>query len=206
MTDAGGDIAASGASRARAAPLHALFERLAGAGDAAPAYEHLRFRLVTYFRLRFPADAEALADEAIDRLARHLSEGTAVLNLPGFALGIARMLVLETSARQGKERAAAHEAVLLAQVDEQEPEPDPAMPALRSCLQSIGAESAAMIVDYYGGDAGGARIARRQALADRLGLSLNALRNRVLRIRIGLEKCVRARLDAGRRSGSGGSP
>jgi DNA-directed RNA polymerase specialized sigma24 family protein len=197
MTDAGGDIGTKEALSPRAAPLDILLTRLAAGGDVAPEYERLRLRLVTYFRLRFPADAEALADEAIDRLARRLNDGTPVLNLAGYALGIARLLVLETGARRRKERDAAGEALLEIELDQQEAEPDPAMPALRACLEAIGPESAAFILDYYAADTGATRIARRQALAQRSGMSLNALRNRALRIRMGLEKCVRARLQAG---------
>jgi DNA-directed RNA polymerase specialized sigma24 family protein len=193
MTDAGGDIGTEEAPAARAGQLQNLLQRLAAAGDAAPAYERLRLRLVTYFRLRFPADAEALADEAIDRLARRLDDGVPVANFAGYALGIARLLVLETAARQRKERDASHEAMMQLDLNQQETEEDPAMPALRACLESIGTESAALILEYYTADTGQARIARRQALAQRLGMSLNTLRNRALRIRIGLEQCVRAR-------------
>jgi DNA-directed RNA polymerase specialized sigma24 family protein len=203
MTNSGGDSDVRDAPSTRAAPLETLLERLAAGGDAAPAYEHLRLRLVTYFRLRFPPEAEALADEAIDRLARRLDDGTPVLSLAGYALGIARLLVLETSARQSKERVAAREAMLEMQMHQQEVEPDPAQPALRQCLEAIGPESAAFILDYYGAESGATRIARRQALAEHSGLTLNALRNRALRIRIGLEKCVRARLQSATpRSGS----
>jgi DNA-directed RNA polymerase specialized sigma24 family protein len=196
MTNAGGDIGATEALSAREAPLDTLLERLAAEGDVAPAYGRLHLRLVTYFRLRFPAEAETLADEVIDRLARRLDDGTPVVSLAGYALGIARLLVLEAGARQRKERDAAREATLQRELSQQEVEPDPAAPALRTCLEAIGSESAAFILEYYAADGGATRIARRQALAERLGMSLNALRNRALRIRVGLEKCVRARLQA----------
>jgi DNA-directed RNA polymerase specialized sigma24 family protein len=199
MTDAGGEMGAKEAVSAGAAPLHILLARLAAGGDVAPEYERLRLRLVTYFRMRFPAEAEALADEAIDRLARRLNDGTPVMNLAGYALGIARLLVLETGARRRKERDAAGQALLEIELGQQESESDSAMPALRACLEAIDFESAALILDYYSADAGATRIERRQALALRSGLSLNALRNRALRIRMGLEKCVRARLQAGTR-------
>lgn len=194
MTDAGGDMGAGEALATRAAPLGTLLARLASAGDGVPTYEHLHLRLVIYFRLRFPAEAEALADEAIDRLARRLNDGTPVQNLAAYALGIARLLVLETGARQRKERDAAREAMLEMERNRQEIEPDPALPALRNCLEAIGPESAAFILNYYSAESGANRIAKRQALAEHSGMSLNALRNRALRIRIGLDKCVRARL------------
>jgi DNA-directed RNA polymerase specialized sigma24 family protein len=200
MSDADGELGAETPESARAPSLDSLLARLAGAGDIAPEYERLRWRLVTYFRLRFPAEAEALADEAIDRLARRLNDGTPVQNLAAYALGIARLIVLETHTRQNKERAAAREAVLQAQLAEPaapERESEAALAALRACLEGLGAEAAGLILDYYGADDGAARIERRQRLAERAGLSLNALRNRALRIRMTLERCVRARLAAG---------
>src|ERR1700691_908889 len=154
MTDAGGDIGTEEAPAARAGPLNNLLDRLAAGGDVAPAYERLRLRLVTYLRLRFPADAETLADEAIDRLARRLDDGVPVANLAGYALGIARLLVLETGTRQRKERDVGREVMMQMKLNQQEAEPDPAMPALRACLESVGSESAALILEYYAADAG----------------------------------------------------
>jgi DNA-directed RNA polymerase specialized sigma24 family protein len=169
-----------------------LFERLTDRGEAASAYSQLHFRLVTYFRVRFPAEAEALADETLDRLARRLKDGTQVNNVAAFALGIARLIVLEMNARQRRERDAARET--LVQLELGPDEPDPVLPLLRRCLRGFDADSVQLIMDYYAADAGADRIEKRQAQARRLGMSLNALRNRALRIRLALEKCVRARL------------
>jgi len=196
MTDAGAEIGADERQPARANSLDPLLERLGVTGDVAPEYERLRSRLVVYFRLRFPADAEALADEAIDRLTRRLSEGTPVQNLAAYALGIARLIVLETNARQRKERDAAREALLQAELQEPEAEPDAALAALKACLEGLGTDAASLILEYYAADQGASRIERRQRLAERAGLSLNALRNRALRIRLSLESCVQARLEA----------
>ena len=55
-----------------------LLQRLGQGGEGALGYERLRNRLVAFFRLRFPAQAEALADDVLDRLARRLAEGTVV--------------------------------------------------------------------------------------------------------------------------------
>jgi hypothetical protein len=65
--------------------------------------------------------------------------------------------------------------------------------ALEACLDTLAKADAALILDYYGAD-GSARIRLRQQLADSLGLSLNALRNRALRLRGKLEECALSRL------------
>jgi DNA-directed RNA polymerase specialized sigma24 family protein len=193
--DAGSEIEADVRSPGHAAPLGALLARLAADSDAASAYEQLRLRLVTFFRLRFPVEAEALADEAIDRLARRLEDGTQVENPAGYALGIARFLVLETVARHRKEGHAAREALIELELQGTDADSDPALPALRACLAAMEGESARLIIEYYAADGGGSRIERRLRLAESMGLTLNALRNRALRARLALEKCVTARLE-----------
>ncbi len=175
-------------------PLTTLLSRLAADQDAAPAYEQLRLRLVTFFRRRFPVEAEAFADEAIDRLARRLNDGTPVDNLAAYALGIARFIALEGEARRRKEHHAAREAQRELEWQMPDSAADPALPALRACLDSLEPESARLILEYYALDGGASRIERRQLLAERAGLTLNALRNRALRTRMALEKCVKARL------------
>jgi len=178
----------------QAPPFDSLLDRLAADPESAHAYEGLRLRLVCYFRLRFPVDAEALADETIDRLARRLSDGTPVVNLAAYALGIARLIGLETATRQRREREAALTASIESAALEAETEPDAALPALQCCLAGFDQESVSLILEYYTEASGAARIEHRQHMAERHGLTPNALRNRALRIRIALERCVRARL------------
>ena len=197
--DSGRDIETDVNSPGRSAALQSLLERLGVGKEGASAYEQLRLRLVTFFRLRFPVEAEALADEAIDRLGRRIEEGTPIDNPASYALGIARYLVLEAGARQRKETEAAREALFehelhSPELHSPETESDPALPALRACLEAMDGDSARLILEYYGADDGGSRIERRQHLAESFGLSLNALRNRALRTRLALEKCVSARL------------
>jgi DNA-directed RNA polymerase specialized sigma24 family protein len=179
---------------ARSAPLKTLLERLALDDDVAKAYQKLHLRLATYFRLRFPVEAEALADEAIDRLARRLADGTSVDNPLSYALGIARFLALEAAARQKKQQQAARDAALELEQQQSDVESDPALPALQACLGCLDPDSARLILEYYALDGGAARIERRQRMAERLGMTLNALRNKALRTRMALERCVRARL------------
>jgi hypothetical protein len=62
-------------------------------GSAEERYESLRRRLITFFRLHVPTDAEAQADRALDRVARKLMEGTEIENLLQFTLGVSRMIL-----------------------------------------------------------------------------------------------------------------
>jgi DNA-directed RNA polymerase specialized sigma24 family protein len=64
---------------------------------------------------------------------------------------------------------------------------------LRECLRSLPKENRELIIEYYR-DEGRAKIEDRKALAEMLGISLNALFSRAKRIRDRLEQCVTLRL------------
>jgi hypothetical protein len=64
---------------------------------------------------------------------------------------------------------------------------------LRECLLGLSKESRELIIEYYR-EEGRAKIEDRKALAEKLGISLNALFSRAKRIRDGLERCVTRRL------------
>lgn len=172
----------------------ALLARLRADGAAGSGYESLRRRLIRYFRLHDPARAEELVDVVFERLARKIHVGTEIASVPLYALGIARMVLRETRAQDARRRAAETDPTFPA-------EPDPAETAQReavaaalgTCLDEAGTASRGLILAYYAAD-GAARIAIRQRLADEAAISLNALRNRALRLRSALEDCVRHRL------------
>ncbi len=65
--------------------------------------------------------------------------------------------------------------------------------ALERCLGALDGAQRALVLGYYEGDQM-ARIRNRQRQAAALGLALNALRNRALRLREKLEACVRSQL------------
>lgn len=186
------------------AAFESLLQRLR-ADDPSPeqAYERLRFRLITFLRVRLPneAETEALADIALDRLARRIHEGTVVEGVPQYVLGIARLLVKEVEARVASERkrsaAFAYEQSRTTSEGRHIPSDEEAqeavMRALAACLDTLNLDARNLVLSYYGGD-GSARIAHRHELALSLGLEPNALRNRALRARTRLEKCVTTRL------------
>ena len=178
-------------------PFKALLARLAVDGRADLIYEDLRRRLIRFFRLHVPTDAEALADVSLDRLARKLHQGVEVAGVRAYTLGIARMVLHETNAKRARQRLAEADPLLAASGDQgddaQEPAVEVVSAALSRCLQEIGERNGSLILAYYGAD-GAQRIRVRQRLAEELGSSLNALRNRALRLRETLERCVRERM------------
>ncbi len=168
-------------------------------GNAEELYESLRRRLIVFFRLNFPADAEALADRALDRVAGKLLEGMKIDNLPQFTLGVSRMIVAEFRSQRSREHRA-HEGYAgmidppgtphdISEGDEDEARIQERVRRLRICLAKLGDHATHVILTYYAWD-GSERIFRRRRLAAELGLSLNALRNRALRLRGTLERSL----------------
>lgn len=158
--------------------------------QAALAYEALRHRLVTFFALRWPVTAEELADEALDRLARKLTEGESVPYILQYLLGIARMVALEQTR---KDRVRSPYLHLEAKLGAPDPEFDNFQEAFHDCFDRLAPEERTLLEQYYAGT-GISRINARSALARESGISLNALRNRVLRLRGALQRLTLKRL------------
>jgi DNA-directed RNA polymerase specialized sigma24 family protein len=162
-------------------------------GSAERAYERLHRRVVIFFQLHLPVESEALTDIVMDRLARRVDEGTQIANLSLYALGIARLVLHEARARLAQQRAAWSDPTLSNDDPPENDDDAEALAALERCLGRLGKRDAELILAYYNGD-GARRIATRRELAATLKIAMNALRNRALRMREALEKCVRDRL------------
>jgi DNA-directed RNA polymerase specialized sigma24 family protein len=189
--------------------LRALLRTLdADPARAAREYERLRARLVRYFSLHGVPHALDATDEAFNRMARRLSEGEVVVNVEAYLAGIARLVMLEERRKLHRER-----AVLTRLVGPEGPyapppdEPLPPADALRAAFEAGLAElpqdARAMLTDYYNGG-GSERMRARDAMARRLGLSIQSLRNRMLRLRQRLERAVQRKLDEEQRDVASG--
>lgn len=157
---------------------------------AAEEYEAVRRRLVRLFQWRGVEFAEDYADETINRVARKLEEGEQILNISGYVGGVARLVLLEAHKERERERAAFEQ--LPPPVVEAAPAEEDGEGRVRcfeSCMGRLDGETRTLILEYYD-DAGGARIEKRKRLAASLGLEMNALRNRALRLRDRLERCI----------------
>lgn len=172
------------------ASLRRLLERLhPEAEQAGRSYQDLREALIAFFNWRGARNAEECADESLDRLASRLHEGLAIDDVPRFARGIARLVLLEHWRRPEAKAERVAES-RLAHIPAPLPaEPEPLRECLDHCLQELPEDGRALILEYYL-STGQARIATRQRLARELGVSPSALRNRAQRLRDRLERCI----------------
>ena len=182
----------------------AAFDKLLGSLDADPEragekYEQIRGGLVCFFEWRgapFPQDH---ADETLNRIARKLDEGDQVNDPFSYAYGVARLLLLEVYKSRERERAALAQLPTPGQPSPHDSEHDHESrrsDCLSQCLDQLPPETRDFVTGYYQGERR-TKIDNRKALADRLGIPLNALRLRARRIREKLEICVETCMNRG---------
>jgi DNA-directed RNA polymerase specialized sigma24 family protein len=193
--------------RDRAArPVHwtltaSAFDHLLRALDAdrdraGERYELIRRKLLKFFECRASPNPEDDADETLSRVARRLEAGERIENLPAYFYGVARFVLLEASRERHREVAAVEEATHLPDRAE-EPADDRRLACLEQCLSALPSASRELLTSYYQeGEQG--KIRRRQELAEKQGIPMNALRIRVHRLRTNVESCTRGCLSRSR--------
>jgi len=173
----------------------ALLQRLAPERElAGKRYEQLRERLVSLFEYRGCANAEELADEALDRAARRLQEmGDEFVGSDPtrFVYGVAWNVARESFRRrtpiplpddwEGRRVAPA------AGAEDEAAERERA--CLETCLDALATAERRLVLAYFEGEKS-ARIERRASLAEELGVSSNALRLKIHRLTGRLRECV----------------
>jgi hypothetical protein len=159
---------------------------------AGEAYERLRKRLVKFFSWERCPEPESCADESLNRIARALERGECIERMDHYALGVARLIVLEVRAQARK--IAVMPLELQAASATADDEDSRVLTCLEQCLDSLDTEQRTLLIEYYRGS-GKSRIDQRRRMAEQFGIELNALRNRAMRLRERVEICVRARLE-----------
>lgn len=171
-----------------------LMDRLAVDGAPGEKYEDLRRTLTRFFEWRSAPFPEEHTDEALDRIARKLSEGVEIQHIGGYAHEVARLVFLE-AIKKGKKNPHTQleeiERTAAAPVDtgDEQIEKEVRLTCLDQCLATLPDENRALITEYYR-DAKRERIDHRKTLAERFGIRRDALANRAQRIRDKLEQCV----------------
>jgi DNA-directed RNA polymerase specialized sigma24 family protein len=153
---------------------------------AAEKYETIRNRLIKMFALRGFENPEQLTDDTFDRVASkaaHLIE-TYVGDPAIYFFGVARAVMMEGLKRPARELMP---AVMVGGQNVS----DQTYACLERCLGQLSETNRDLILQYYASE-NQSKVAKRLELAQSLGLSSNALRMRVHKIRQALEKCVRS--------------
>jgi DNA-directed RNA polymerase specialized sigma24 family protein len=154
--------------------------------DAGKKYLEVRENLIRLFVWRGCPFPEDHADETFNRVARKISEGEEIRNTSAYVIGVARLLVLEIIKAQSKQREALDE-FQKSDVSE-DTQAELRIECLQHCLRDLSPENRELILQYYQGDKR-AKIENRRQLSERLGLAINSLRMRALRLREQLQTC-----------------
>ena len=167
-----------------------LLVALGGDRDsAAQKYLEIRTNLVRFFEWRGCSFPEDHADETINRIAKRVGEGEEILNYSGYAVGVARLLLLEINKGRQREQLALAEIGQASEAYEEKDDGEHRLVCLRSCLETLTTDNRALILQYYQGEKG-VKIQNRKKLMDQLGIPVNTLRMRALRVRERLQSCV----------------
>jgi len=170
------------------------FDKLLAAFDAdreraGKKYLELRGHLIRLFEWRGCPFPEEHADETVNRVARKLSEGETIREPAQYAIGVARMLLLEIRKQQARQQSALSELVNAEPAVYEFEDIDPRVACLERCLESLSPENRELILHYYQGEKS-SKIENRKRLTDRFKVPINTLRMRALRLREKLQECV----------------
>jgi DNA-directed RNA polymerase specialized sigma24 family protein len=185
---------------------HLAFNRLLqwldhGVDSRGERYLEMRRRLVSYFNRRNRQSSDELADETFNRIGRILEkDGTIAATPPArYCYTVAKFVFLE-DVRRDRTHVSFDQSLAAdgwawratsAEPDEGFTIREQHFECLDRWLQELKAEQREFIVEYYR-DSGRQKIERHRDMAKRLGITMNALGLRALRIRSALEERVEA--------------
>jgi DNA-directed RNA polymerase specialized sigma24 family protein len=152
-------------------------------------YLELRTNLTRFFEWRGCSFPEDHADETINRMAKKIEEGEEILNPAGYAMGVARLLLLEIIKGRQREQSALNEIGTASEAYVEPDDGENRLDCLQNCLQTLSPDNRELILQYYQGEKG-EKIQNRKKLLGRLGIPVNTLRMRALRLRERLQGCV----------------
>jgi len=156
---------------------------------AGEKYLEIRRNLIRFFEWRGCPFPEDHADETVNRVARRVSEGEDLRNPGAYFIGVARLLVLEIVKARAKESQALGEIASSSVEPVEATGDEPRIECLQQCLETLSTTNRELILQYYQGEKG-EKIKNRKQLTVRLGVPLNTLRMRALRVRESLQGCV----------------
>lgn len=159
--------------------------------QAGEKYEEIRHSLIKIFTWNQCHDAGALADETIDRVALKMPRlaetfvGDPVL----YFYGVAKNLLKEYLRHSTLETPAEEDLTAPPATPDDSFNSEQVYDCLERCLAQLKAEDQRLVLNYYQRERQD-KIDFRKKLAEELGITLNALRVKLFRIRTTLQKCI----------------
>jgi RNA polymerase sigma factor (sigma-70 family) len=157
---------------------------------AGEKYETIRRRLIVVFLNRRCEEAEDLADDTINRVAKKAGDlkDSYVGEPERYFYGVAKNVWMEYLRRRSRR------LHLLPPPVASRSELGPHLNCLDECLDKLDPDSRDLILSYYQ-EQKQAKISSHKEMGDKLRLKAGALRARAFRIRVKLEKCMRECLE-----------
>jgi DNA-directed RNA polymerase specialized sigma24 family protein len=149
---------------------------------AGEEYEKLRARLMYFFERKGCRTPAELSDETINRIARKVEEGLEIEDIFKFSYGVARLVLLEHWRDPKREWDQIDQRLSSPKTDREFDERR--LECMEKCLQALPSEERDLIVKSCVLDKKGKEEAARS-----LGVTMNAFRIRVFRIRTRLHEC-----------------
>jgi len=190
------------ASKAAWRPTADSFQRFLsfldnGVESNGASYIEMQRRLADYFARKGCAEPEVLADETLNRVSRRLDEeGSIEIDAPArYCYITARFVFLEQTRTVRTNDRVFDESRLHGHALQNKPDADELekkekmLECLDECTSKLDERNRGLILGYYFGNEG-VKVRNRSSMAERLGISLNALSIRACRIRRTLESCV----------------
>jgi RNA polymerase sigma factor (sigma-70 family) len=153
-------------------------------GRAGEKYEEIRHKLITYFLGRQCEEAEDLADETINRVAKKVGavKDSFVGDPVRYFYGFAKKILMEYHRKRKRSPQSPPPVISRSEME-------PYLECLDECLEKLEPASRELILRYYQ-EQKQAKISSHKEMGERLRLKAGALRARTHRIRVKLEKCV----------------
>ena len=153
-------------------------------GRAGLKYEEIRRKLIIIFLNRKCGEAEELADDTINRVARRVCEvkKTYVGDPARYFYGVAKKIFSEHVRKASKKRPVQPPTVSITELE-------PQLKCLDECLDKLDPDSRELILGYYQ-EQKQAKILAHKEMGENLHINAGALRARTRRIRLKLQKCV----------------
>ncbi|MFN2493079.1 MAG: hypothetical protein ABR501_09380 [Pyrinomonadaceae bacterium] len=177
-----------------------------GSDSQGQKYLEMRRRLVSYFDRKNCATPDELADETLNRVARRLEEKGFIDSEPParYCYIVARFVFMEhlrearkvDALRDNLQRQSRGNSFAAVDANDEKDSKEKILNCLERCTGKLEVLNREIITRYYTGKER-VKIENRRALAEELGITMNALSIRACRIRDKLEDCVRECTRAG---------